>query len=308
MPSPHAPLVVKDKVIVGTAGGEYGIRGFLAAFDAKTGKEAWRFYTIPGPGEPGHESWAGDSWKTGGGFGVGHRLLRSRVQPDLLGHRQSRPRLERRQARRRQPLHRFGRRARRRHGQAEVALPVLAARRVRLRRSRRCRCSPTSGGKGRPRKVMMWANRNGFFYVLDRVTGQFLSGKPFVKVNWTNGFDRKGPADAAAEAGADNGGHAHLSGQPGRDQLVQPVVQPADRAFLHSRVGELLIAVRQTSGVRRGRTSAAAVAPPSAPATHRRPQPPRRKTKATVRCAPSIPRPAKRSGNSRWPTSPTPAS
>src|SRR5581483_9938243 len=48
----HAPLVVKDKVIVGTAGGEFGIRGFIAAYDAKTGKEAWRFYTVPGPGEP----------------------------------------------------------------------------------------------------------------------------------------------------------------------------------------------------------------------------------------------------------------
>ena len=61
-----APLVVKDKVIIGTAGGEYGIRGFIAAFDARTGKEAWRFYTIPGKGEPGNETWAGDSWKTGG--------------------------------------------------------------------------------------------------------------------------------------------------------------------------------------------------------------------------------------------------
>ena len=61
-----APLVVKDKVVIGTAGGEYGIRGFIAAFDARTGKEAWRFYTIPGKGEPGNETWAGDSWKTGG--------------------------------------------------------------------------------------------------------------------------------------------------------------------------------------------------------------------------------------------------
>src|SRR5438128_2792620 len=61
-----APLVVKDKVIVGVAGGEFGIRGFIAAYDVRTGKELWRFYTIPGPGEPGHETWAGDSWKTGG--------------------------------------------------------------------------------------------------------------------------------------------------------------------------------------------------------------------------------------------------
>src|SRR5215469_1626603 len=61
-----SPLVVKDKVIVGVAGGEYGIRGYIAAYDAKTGKEVWRFYTIPGPGEPGHETWSGDTWKNGG--------------------------------------------------------------------------------------------------------------------------------------------------------------------------------------------------------------------------------------------------
>ena len=53
-------------MIVGTAGGEYGIRGFIAAYDVKTGKEVWRFYTVPGPGEPGNETWKGDSWKTGG--------------------------------------------------------------------------------------------------------------------------------------------------------------------------------------------------------------------------------------------------
>ena len=61
----HAPLVIKDKVIAGVAGAEFGIRGFIAAFDVATGKEAWRFYTIPGKGEPGNETWAGDSWKIG---------------------------------------------------------------------------------------------------------------------------------------------------------------------------------------------------------------------------------------------------
>ena len=62
-----APLVVKDKVIVGVGGGEYGIRGFIAAYEPATGKEAWRFYTVPAPGEPGSETWSGDAWKTGGG-------------------------------------------------------------------------------------------------------------------------------------------------------------------------------------------------------------------------------------------------
>ena len=63
-----APLVVKEKVLVGVAGGEFGIRGFVAAYDARTGKESWRFYTIPAPGEPGHDTWpADDSWRHGGG-------------------------------------------------------------------------------------------------------------------------------------------------------------------------------------------------------------------------------------------------
>ena len=57
------PLVVKDKVIVGVGGGEFGIRGYVVAYDAKTGKEAWKFYTIPGPGEPGFDTWPGESWK-----------------------------------------------------------------------------------------------------------------------------------------------------------------------------------------------------------------------------------------------------
>ncbi|HMH52440.1 MAG TPA: methanol/ethanol family PQQ-dependent dehydrogenase [Candidatus Acidoferrum sp.] len=61
-----APLVVKGKVMVGTSGGELGVRAFIAAFDAGTGQELWRTHTVPGPGEPGHDTWSGDAWKTGG--------------------------------------------------------------------------------------------------------------------------------------------------------------------------------------------------------------------------------------------------
>jgi alcohol dehydrogenase (cytochrome c) len=187
----HAPLIVKDKVIVGTAGGEYGIRGFLAAFDAKTGKELWRFYTIPGPGEAGHESWSGDSWKRGGGsvwvtgsydpdlnltyWGIGNagpdyngdvrlgdNLYTSSVVAldadtgKLKWHYQFSPHDE--------------------FDYDAVQVPVLA----------------DMAWNGGQRKVMMWANRNGFFYVLDRGTGQFLLGKPFVRVNWADGFDQDG--------------------------------------------------------------------------------------------------------------------
>ncbi|HEX4275637.1 MAG TPA: PQQ-dependent dehydrogenase, methanol/ethanol family [Bryobacteraceae bacterium] len=187
----HAPLVVKDKVIVGTAGGEYGIRGFISAFDAASGKEDWRFHTIPGPGEPGHETWAGDSWKTGGGsvwmtgsydpalnltyWGVGN------PGPDWNGDKRAGDNLYSDSVVALDPdtgklkwYYQFSP-----HDEFDfdaVQVPVLA----------------DINWKGSPRKVMMWANRNGLFYVIDRTTGQFLLGKPFVEVNWMNGFDEKG--------------------------------------------------------------------------------------------------------------------
>jgi alcohol dehydrogenase (cytochrome c) len=187
----HAPLVVKDKVIVGTAGGEFGIRGFIAAYDAKTGKEVWRFHNIPEPGEAGHETWAGDSWKTGGGsvwvtgsydpdlnltyWGIGNPgpdwngdnrkgdnlYTDSVVALDadtgkLKWHFQFSPHDE--------------------FDYDSVQIPVLV----------------DIEWQGRPRKVMLWANRNGYFYVLDRTTGQFMLGKPFVKVTWSSGLDERG--------------------------------------------------------------------------------------------------------------------
>ncbi len=187
----HAPLVIKDKVIVGVAGGEFGIRGFIAAYDVKTGKQAWRFNTIPGPGEAGHETWAGDSWKTGGasvwmtgsydpesnltywGIGnagpdyngdlrLGDNLYSSAVVAldadtgKIKWHYQFSPHDE--------------------FDYDAVQVPVLA----------------DIVWQGQPRKVMLWANRNGYFYVLDRTTGKFLLGKPFVEVNWASGFDEQG--------------------------------------------------------------------------------------------------------------------
>ena len=104
-----APLVIKDKVLVGVGGGEYGIRGYVAAYDAKTGKEVWKFYTIPGPGEPGHDTWEGDDWKTGGAPVWVTGSYDPALEPHLLGHRQSRARLEPEAAPRRQPLLRLAR-------------------------------------------------------------------------------------------------------------------------------------------------------------------------------------------------------
>jgi alcohol dehydrogenase (cytochrome c) len=190
-PITHAPLVVKDKVIIGTGGGDGAIRGFLAAYDAKTGNEVWRFYTIPGPGEPGNETWLGESWKTGGTgiwntgaydpetnltfWGTGNpsptgngdiRLGDNLYSDSVIALDADTGKLK--------WYYQFTPHDRMDYDATQV--PVLAD--IEFR--------------GRPRKVMLWANRNGLMYVLDRTTGEFLMGKPFVKVNWMSGFDEKG--------------------------------------------------------------------------------------------------------------------
>lgn len=186
-----APLVVKDKVIVGVGGGEFGIRGYVAAYDAETGEEAWKTYTIPGPGEPNHDSWEGDDWEHGGApvwitgsfdpelnltyWGVGNpgpdwnagqrpgdNLYSDSVialdadTGELKWYFQFTPNDA--------------------YDYDSVQVPVLA----------------DLVWRGTPRKIMMWANRNGYFYVLDRVTGEFLEGKPYVTVNWSSGLDENG--------------------------------------------------------------------------------------------------------------------
>jgi len=187
----HAPLVVKDKVIVGTAGGDTGVRDFLAAFDVKTGKEVWRFYSIPAPGEPGNETWTGDSWKTGGGaiwntgaydpdlnltyWGTGNPY------PDTNGDSRIGDNLYTDSVLALDPdtgklkwFYQFTP-----HDQMDydsTQVPVLA----------------DIQWQGRARKVMLWGNRNGVFYVLDRGSGEFLLGKPFTTANWLTGFDEKG--------------------------------------------------------------------------------------------------------------------
>ena len=139
-----APLAVGDKVIVGVGGGEWGIRGFISAYHAQTGKELWKFYTIPAPGEPGHETWEPcppnpatycdpEGWKHGGGSVWVTGSYDPALNLTYWGTGNVGPGLQPRTAARRQPLHGVGRGAGYRHRQAEVALPVHAARSLRLR-------------------------------------------------------------------------------------------------------------------------------------------------------------------------------
>ena len=105
--SPAAPLVIKGKIIAGIAPGDYGMNGLLDAYDAVTGERLWRWNAIPKPGEPGNETWAGDSWKTAGGNTWLTGSYDPRAEPDLLGDRQSGAGFQRRNAQGRQPVHRM---------------------------------------------------------------------------------------------------------------------------------------------------------------------------------------------------------
>jgi alcohol dehydrogenase (cytochrome c) len=184
-----APLAIRDKIVLGVAGGEFAARGFVDAYSPVDGKRLWRFYTIPAPGEPGNETWATpDAWKKGGAptwltgsydpeldllyWGVGNPC------PDFQGdvrkgsnlYSDSVIAIEGATGRLRW-YYQFT--PHDEHDWDSVQIPILA--------------DAPFGGE--PRKLVYWANRNGFYYVLDRVTGQFLHAKAFVKQTWASGFD-----------------------------------------------------------------------------------------------------------------------
>jgi alcohol dehydrogenase (cytochrome c) len=186
-----APLAVNHLVIVGIAGGEFGIRGFLAAYDASSGQQQWKFYTIPGPGDLGHETWENDAWRTGGGgtwvtgsydpstdllfWGVGN------PSPTFLGDVRPGDNLFTASV---IALHAstgklawyFQFSPHDEHDWDAAQTPILADLLI----------------EGVVRKVICWANRNGFYYVLDRVTGEFLTGVPFVEIDWAKGLTSAG--------------------------------------------------------------------------------------------------------------------
>ena len=128
-----APLVVGDLVIAGVSGGDEGIRGFLAAYRADTGEQAWRFWTVPARGEPAADTWKGERRsREGRRRDMADRHLRSGDRHAVLADRKSLPGYRRQRAAGRQPLHEFHPRARREDRQAALALPVHAARSVGL--------------------------------------------------------------------------------------------------------------------------------------------------------------------------------
>ncbi len=187
-----APLIVKDMVVAGVAGGDWGIRGFLAAYKADTGALAWRHWTVPAEGEPGIETWEGPGYKLGGAstwltgsydadtdtlfWATGNPWPNSddserggdnlytdcvlALDPDtgkLQWHYQFTP----------HDTHDW-----------DAAVPNVLI---------------DADYRGRPRKLLLHADRNGFFYVFDRTDGELLLAKPFVRrVTWTNGIGADG--------------------------------------------------------------------------------------------------------------------
>ena len=187
-----APLVVGDLVVSGIAGGDAPLRGFLAAYKATTGEEVWRFWTVPKPGEPGSETWRGKAIEYGGGA----TWLTGSYDPELdtLYWPTGNPYPDT------DGTERGGDNL---YTDCVVALDPKTG-----KLKWHFQFTPhdlwdwdateplvlvDAKFQGRDRKLLLQANRNGFFYVLDRVTGEFLLGKPFVeRLTWASGIDPKG--------------------------------------------------------------------------------------------------------------------
>lgn len=220
-----APLVANHSVLVGISGGEFGARGFLAAYDVSTGRQQWKFDTIPGPGETGHETWENDAWRTGGGatwvtgsydpstdllyWGVGN------PSPDFSGDARPGDNLFTASV---IALHAStGRLAwyfqftpHDEHDRDAAQTPVLADLSI----------------KDVVRKVICWPNRNGFYYVLDRITGKFLLGVPFVEVDWAKGLTSTGRPILADSAQVSTAGRNTRPGINGGTNWQNPAFDP----------------------------------------------------------------------------------
>jgi quinohemoprotein ethanol dehydrogenase len=241
-----APRIAGGKVIIGASGGDKPTRGFFSAFDAMTGRQAWKFYTVPGnPANPPEneamkvalKTWGGDFWTKGGGGAVWDGFA---YDPEAnlvyVGTGNAEPWVQK-----------F------RGAQGVDNLYTCSILAVDLTTGQLkwyFQTTPNDNWdydnvqqlmlldlniKGKMRKVITQASKNGFFWVLDRVTGEFISGEAFVKTNWASGLDAKGRPIVNPEAYYDldpislfpNGGGAHnwspMSYHPGTGFVYIPV-------------------------------------------------------------------------------------
>ena len=225
-----APLAVKDKIIIGIAGAEYGVRGFLDAYDAKTGKRSWRFWTVPEPGEPGHETWSSDSWKHGGAttwvtgaYDPETNLLywgTGNPGPDFVGDQRQGDNL---------------------YSDSLIAVNAdtgklkwpfqFVPHDVNDIDSNEIPVLLDAEFRGQPRKLLLFANRNGFFYIFDRVTGEFLHAKQFARQTWTKGLDARGRPIPNLETAANDTGALVYPDDDGITNWFSPSYSPQTGIF-----------------------------------------------------------------------------
>jgi alcohol dehydrogenase (cytochrome c) len=221
-----APLAVKNLIVIGVSGGEYGIRGFIDAYDADTGKRAWRFYTVPGPGEPGNDTWEGDSWKIGGSpaWNTGtydpatNQIFwpTGNPSPSNRGEGRSGDNLYTNSllalnADTGKLNWYFQFTKHDEHDWDATQVPVLIV----------------SGGK----RLIAQANRNGFFYLLDRTTGKLLFANAYGKTTWSDSKDAEGRPVANSQASPTLEGHTVCPGALGTTNFMAPTYDPQTNLF-----------------------------------------------------------------------------
>ena len=225
-----APLAVKNLVVIGVSGGEYGVRGFVDAYDAATGARKWRFYTVPGPGEPGHETWEGDSWKIGGApawntgtyDAVTNQIFWPTGNPSPSNRGEGRAgdnlysnSLLALNADTGKMNWYFQFTKHDEHDWDATQVPVVID------------LGSDSGGK----HLIAQANRNGFFYVIDRTTGKLISANAYGKTTWSNGKDAEGRPVAKKEASPTLEGHTVCPGALGTTNFMAPTFDPQTALF-----------------------------------------------------------------------------
>ena len=269
-----APLVVGNLVVAGVSGGDMGIRGFVAAYHADTGRQAWRFWTVPARGEPGSETWKGSvdlekgggaTWLTGSYDPETGTLFwpTGNPYPDTDGSERQGDNL---------------------YTNAVVALDAQTGK---LRwhfqftpydlwdwDAQEPLVLVDATFQGKPRKLLLQANRNGFFYVLDRTTGQFLHGSRFVqKLTWASGIGPDGRPVLLPGNTPDEAGVTTCPAIRGATNWMSTSYHPATRLFYVMAVENCFTYRSTMFGGGRGRGAAAAPArgaappaPPQAPA------------------------------------------
>jgi alcohol dehydrogenase (cytochrome c) len=221
-----APLAIKNLMIVGVSGGEYGIRGFIDAYDAASGERKWRFYTVPAPGEPGHETWEGDSWKIGGApawiTGTYDPLTNTTFW--TTGNPSPSNRGE-------------GRAGENLYSNTLLALdPDTGKLKWHFQFTKHddhdydATQVPVMIDQGE-KHLIVQANRNGFFYIIDRATGKLTSSNPYAKVTWSITKDAEGRPSPDKNGSPTLDGTRVCPGAAGATNWMSPTYDPQTSLF-----------------------------------------------------------------------------